>query len=226
MRGKSIAFIGADGAGKSTVIGRLLDIWPDSSRYIYMGASVERANYSLPTSRWSTRRKHRAMGSSLGEAEVLPPTAMMTSEQKRKLPKNPLVKFVGLLNRVAEQWYRQMVIVSFKVRGYLVLCDRHFVFDYCPDRPRQDLPLSIRIHHWHLSHLYPLPDLVIFLDAAPEVLFKRKPEWTIEHLERQREGILEQARHVPNFVSVDASRDIETVVAEAADAVRRLYNAS
>ena len=224
LRGKSIAFVGADGAGKSTVIGSLLDNWPEICRYIYMGASIERANYSLPTSRWTTRRKLRALGSTLDDPNVLPPTAIMTPEQRERLGGNHIVKALGLVNRVLEQWFRQLIVTTFKLQGFAVLCDRHFLFDYCPNLERSNLPLSVRIHHWLLAHAYPRPDMVIFLDADPAILLQRKPEWPIEHLERQRSDILDQAKYLRNFVRVDVSRNLEAVLSDVADKVRRMQS--
>ncbi len=85
---------------------------------------------------------------------------------------------------------------SYRRRGFAVLFQtRHFVFDFAPEIAGDDVPLDKRIHGWCLQHLYPRPNLVIFLDA-PEALLLRaaKGSRQSEELERRRQGFL-QYRH-------------------------------
>ena len=55
----TVALIGADGAGKTTVARRLPDLLPVPVRYLYMGVSTDSSNVMLPTTR-VTRRIKRA----------------------------------------------------------------------------------------------------------------------------------------------------------------------
>ena len=57
----TVALIGADGAGKTTVARRLPDLLPVPVRYLYMGVSTDSSNVMLPTTR-VTRRIKRATG--------------------------------------------------------------------------------------------------------------------------------------------------------------------
>jgi phosphoglycerate dehydrogenase-like enzyme/thymidylate kinase len=217
-RGLAVAVVGADGAGKSSVIHSLLRETAVPFRYVYMGASIESANYSLPSSRWLTRRKRRLLRPVIRESSPLPPAALMTASMQERLGGTAFIKAAGFVNRVLEEWYRQCVVWIFRWRGYVVLCDRHFLFEYCPDSPaQQDRAASWteRAHAWLLRHLYPRPDLTLFLDAPAETLHARKPEWALAHLTRQREGILAQSRVTPEFVTLDANEPLERVVAAA-----------
>ena len=83
----------------------------------------------------------------------------------------------GLANRLAE-WYRQLIAQAFPTRGSIVVFDRHFLADYHafdvagravvePAHPRVDAHARV-----------PRPDLVVLLDAPPEVLVARKGEGT------------------------------------------------
>ena len=216
----TVAFVGADGSGKSTVIDRILQSSTVPMKYIYMGASTDSANVILPTTRLLLYIKRRRLARVLKTSERLPPSALMTSNMKEALPSGNITKMIGLVNRVAEEWYRQLYVWIFRLRGYIVLCDRHFLFEYCPDAelgPSTDQRLSIRIHAWILRRLFPRPDLVIFLDASAETLYARKPEWPLKHLEKQRADITKQGQRCDNFVKIDASQPLESVISKVRD---------
>jgi len=147
----------------------------------------------------------------------MPPIELMTEKMKAKLHRGPFLKVLGMINRIAEEWYRQLIVWSYRLRGYSVLCDRHYLFEYCPDNRSSRQPsirLSERIHKWQLSRLYPEPDIVIFLDAEARILHSRKPEWTLDYLETQRARIREQGKVTRHFIVVDAGQPFEAVVDE------------
>src|SRR5690606_19709888 len=81
--------------------------------------------------------------------------------------------------------------------------------------------LARRIHGAYLRRCYPDPDLVIVLDAPPDVLHARKGEGTLAELTSRRAEYLSYARTVRRAVIVDASRPLEhvmQVVVRAVDA--------
>jgi thymidylate kinase len=71
-----------------------------------------------------------------------------------------------------------------------------------------------RLHRWFLTHLYPVPDMVIYLDAPAEVLFARKAEKGVEELARRRQGFLQLKDGYTGFVVVDATQPIQQVYAD------------
>ncbi len=62
------------------------------------------------------------------------------------------------------------------------------------------------------SRLMPQPDVVVFLDAEPEVLLARKQEVSREALATAREKYLVLAASHPRFRVVDASQPLEKVI--------------
>jgi thymidylate kinase len=70
-----------------------------------------------------------------------------------------------------------------------------------------------------LNHIYPQPDLVIFLDAPPEVLFSRKGETTLDYLQQKRKTFLEQGKKTANFVRIDATQPIDAVFAKVTQTI-------
>lgn len=217
----TVALIGPDGAGKTTVARRLPEVLPMPVEYVYMGVNPDSSSHLLPTTRLVHAVK-RARGTDSDTAGPRDPAAV---ERPARGPARRAVRFVRsslrLANRLAEEWHRQLVAWRHVRRGTVVVFDRHFFADYYaydvahPGRRS----LTRRLHGLVLSRLYPQPDLVVYLDAPPEVLFARKGEGTVESLARRREDYRDLAGVMKNFVIVDAGRPLGEVTAEVAEVV-------
>jgi thymidylate kinase len=103
------------------------------------------------------------------------------------------------------------------IRTQLTLFDRCF-YDLLVD--------SKRIRYggppWLLRaavRMSPGPDLVVLLDAPPEVLRARKQEVPLEEVARQRAAYLELARNLPSAVVVNAAQRPEEVIHDALEAI-------
>lgn len=206
-----VALIGADGAGKTTVA-RLLEA--ESAvpvAYIYLGVNAEASNQLLPTTRllrWLKRRRNVV-------EDHGPPPAAATATADWRGVRRELKAAARLANRVAEEWYRLAVSARLQRRGVLVVYDRHYRADYVAHDMAGGVGLTWdrRLHGWLLRR-YPEPDVVIFLDAEPEVLLARKGEGTIADLERRREDYRQVVATTHRSVTVDVSRPIDDVMAE------------
>lgn len=209
----TVALIGPDGAGKTTVARRLERSLPMPAKYLYMGVNADSSNHLLPTTRL-VRAIKRARGVSPDTGG--PPHHRRTRQRPQGAVRRGLASLksaLRLANRLAEEWYRQYRAWSYLRRGAVVVFDRHFFSDYyaydIAEGPT--LPISRRIHGFLLARVYPKPDLVIYLDAPPETLLARKGEGTLESLARRRREYLDLADLTGHFEIVDASRPLDEV---------------
>ena len=211
--GFTVALIGPDGAGKTTVARRLEGSLDVPVKYLYMGVNPDASNHLLPTTRLAhaLKRRRGALPDTAGPpdperpAKVAPRGLRRVSSTSRSL--------LRLANRLAEEWHRQLVASHHLRRGAIVVFDRHFFADYYVyDVVRNgNRSLARRIHGFVLRRFYPRPDLVVYLDAPPEALLARKGEGTLESLARRRGEYLELSRVLKPFHVVDASRSLDEV---------------
>lgn len=235
-RGFSVALIGPDGAGKTTVARRLPGRLSRPTSYVYMGVAVESSSHLLPTTRLVERVKRRrarvrstALAPTGPGSATPPPTAGGAPTRRRRGGAKGVLRGAAsslkLVNRLAEEWYRQGIVWRAVRRGRVVVLDRHFYIDYhAADVVAADRTIRRRIHGWVLANLYPRPDLTIYLDAPAEVLLARKGEGTLESLERRRSDYLAVGQLVPHFEVVDATRPLEVVIDDVVVRVEAFAN--
>jgi thymidylate kinase len=215
----TVALVGPDGAGKSTVARQVVGALPFAARYVYMGVNLEASRTMLPTTRLALAIKHRRGGRADMTGRVGSGPADAT--RPRRGPFGGIKASLRMTNWIAEEWYRQAIAWVHQRRGRVVVFDRHFFCDYYTHdvAPTGDRPLASRIHGANLRRWYPKPDLVVLLDAPADVLHARKGEGTIASIEARRQEYLAQADLFGRFVVVDARQPTEAVVAEVRDRI-------
>jgi thymidylate kinase len=219
----TVALIGADGAGKTTLARSLEATGELPVKYLYMGVNGEASNHMLPTTR-ALRALKRVLGR--GGDEGGPPDPERVLARRRKGLRGALAELKSaarLANQLCEEWYRVALARRYERRGYLVLFDRHFFADYWAHdvAAHRELSLARRLHGRLLARL-PRPDCTIVLDAPPEVLYARKPEGTLERLARRRQEYLDLHAQLERCSVVDASRPPQEVREQVLGILRSL----
>ena len=221
----TVALIGPDGSGKTTVSDRLQTELGLPVRSIYMGVNMHASDVLLPHTRLLVALRRRGRGDdpeATSDIETVRPRPTTVSRRGLASVRSSL----RLANWLAEESYRLWVARRHTRRGQVVIFDRHFFADFFSADISADAasrPLGRRVHGFMLQHVFPKPDLVVCLDAPAEVLYARKPEGTLERVRRKREDSLAALSALPQSVVVDATRPPDEVVSEVATVVRSLY---
>ena len=222
-----VAIVGADGSGKSTVaqrvVGRLGAARP--ARYVYMGMNAQSNNLALPTTRLTLALKRRMHERSTGaRRETVAGGTMRELPDLGHLPgfKGRTFEALRLVNRVAEETFRLLVVRWYLARGSVVICDRHFVYDFAL-KPLLGIPeggrWADRAHSRFLARWYPRPNLALFLDAPAEVLFARKADAPVEYLDRRQRLYRQASEVLPEFRVIDATKELDAVVDDVTAAI-------
>jgi thymidylate kinase len=200
--GLDVIFLGVDGAGKSSVIQGL--------REQLAGAFARSTCYSFPPAVLGRLLRRREGPPTLPHAE--PPRAFLASAMRAVCYWFVYSTFGYYVN-----------IHPALARSTLVLHDRHLVDGLVdPRRYRYaGSPGLLRL----IWRLVPKPDLIILLDAAPEVLQARKQELPFDEMVRQRAAYFSLVGTMPYGHVVDVARPLHQVVGDVNDIILRHLNA-
>lgn len=218
-----VALVGPDGAGKSTISQMLEEATlPFPVKRIYMGINLESSSLMLPTTRLLLYAKRAR-----GRRPDLTAVPSGNGAGARGRLRHGARELARLGVWVLEEWVREAAAAWYSARGFVVVFDRHFLADYFPgDSTPGHRGLFPQLHGWLLRHAYPKPDLVICLDAPPEVLYARKGEASVTWLARRRADYLSLAPVVPALRVVDADRPLDAVFADVVDTITNHWKAS
>ena len=199
-RGVLIAFLGPDGAGKTTIIENVTSMMPTGPypiELIYMG----KKKTFLPTShliRWFYSRPvsaNKSEGNKVGNLKSV------------RLGKEKIIDILGLINWIIEQWTRPWIPKSAKLQqDGIVLTDR-YSFDLA-NRAANSIvfyPKFLKL----LRYIFPVPDRTYLLWESPEVLYERKPENSIQKSEELLKNLRMIVRSVPNHKELRTNTTID-----------------
>jgi thymidylate kinase len=176
-RGVSVALLGPDGAGKSTLAAGLRESVPLTTRCLYMGMQP---GASVPGKTWTASSAH--------------------PRRRRRLPAR-LMRQSRRLFRFARRSALAWALVR---TGHLVIFDR-FPYDAEVHWANVSSP-GARLRLALLRRVVIRPDVVVLLDVPGEITFERKGEHSPELLELRRERYLELAARLEQAHVIDATR--------------------
>jgi len=195
-KGYLVAFMGNDGAGKSSTIEALLNI--DYFKYtgikmIYFGNN----QYMIPFLNYFMRKTYD----------------------------NKFVRLlIGMLGHIDKQYVRVLIAKYYINKGYIVLADR-YVYDELMSleynyKPTQNI-LKKFYRFIFKPRMFIKPTITFFLNVDPEVAYKRKQDYDFKLVKQNIKRYREFLSKFDEVVRIDANQSQEKVIK---DIVKRLYD--
>lgn len=204
--GKCLAFCGLDGAGKTTIIDELNEIFVSllKKKKIYYGYWRP---FVIPEIRELFGKKNSKDG--IDQAAQKGKTIVAPNRK----PKNKLVSLVKLIYYWIDFVLAPLKYGGIRSRGGVALFDRHYV-DMAVHPHRFEMEISGKLIML-LYKLIPKADYTFFLYCTPEEILQRKREFAADELKEQTEKYLEIGRSIRNFVPIHTN----TTIAEEIDEI-------
>ena len=143
-----------------------------------------------------------------------------TTQPHGKPARSYFGSFAKVLFLFSDYWLGYWIRVRpLLARSSLLVFDRYFD-DVMADPQRFRVEKMARLTRF-ISRIIPVPDVVLVLDAPPEIVHDRKQELGISEIGRQREAYLALApKPGTRFVRViDGSQELDCVIAQACAAI-------
>jgi thymidylate kinase len=128
---------------------------------------------------------------------------------------------IPLFGRIAQSVRLGLEARAARTRGRVVVFDRH-PYDALV-APRRPVGTMRRVRRRLLARSAVRPDLVLLLDASPEVLYARKAEHDVDELERQRRAYRALEAQLPQLATVDVGREPDVIRREATRLIWHRY---
>lgn len=211
-QGTVVAFLGPDGAGKSTTIAairrRLKDIGL-GSKVAYLGpwgGSILNLRKIVSLLHLTPyRNDYKAYD----KGRLTERPGPLKGLKKVRFQIRSGLYYFFLLFEMLARW--QLLVMPLLRQGKIVLCDR-YIYDILTGYKNKPMDYHVGLRE-RICNLFPRPDFGILLDAEPEVIFARKPQLSPKQLQRSRKTYQEIA-HKYGFIRLDTSEDVKITVSE------------
>lgn len=203
--GKVLAFCGLDGAGKTTILDEMNDMFVNllKSKKVYYGYWRP---YVFPEIRELFGKKNSKEGVDKRAQKGV------TVLEPEKKPKNSIVSFVKLCYFWLDYVLAGCKYGSIHQRGGMVLFDRHYIdMAVHPQRFEMKLPQCLILL---LYKFIPKADFTFFLYCTPEEILKRKEEFTAEEIKQMTDDYIEVGKKIKNFVPIHTNTTIAQEIDE------------
>jgi len=205
-KGAFVVLLGLDGSGKTTLARRLIVLASKTKtvsgvRYFHWLPSLgSRFEFPLPEPGNQPRKTERPFG------------ALHSLLSAARLARN-------IIRAQLAWWLRLRPLCN---RGHLVIADRYF-YNYHLD------PLSVKYFgpRWLLAlagHFFPKPDVVITLNAPPEILLSRKQELSKQQIYEQAATLEKLDFGDARVIRADATESPEVVANKVMDELVRILS--
>jgi thymidylate kinase len=191
--GYTIALCGLDGAGKTTILNYLNEIFVDvlKKKKVYIGYWRP---YLFPEIKSLFEKKNSKNASN--EVDTI---------EKRR-PKGKLISFFKLMYYLFDYMVGVLRYKGIQNRGGVVLFDRHYI-DMIIYPQRFEIGLSKATILFFYKFI-PKPDYIFFLWTTPEEIHKRKKEFSQDEIQKQINDYILTGKKIKNFIPIKTDKSV------------------
>lgn len=216
-KGKLIAFVGPDGSGKTTIIERVSEYL----RPYFCNVKTYHMRYEI-FPELKTGFGLSSMKGTLGKTEE---DQASQNQRKKKSKKRSLVSIVAswivVIYYTLEFMVGNVIADHYKRKKELIMYDRYY-YDHFLQPTTRDLIYPFRKI---LLRLVKKPDLVVHLNADPNVVYARKQELKPKEIEAQNQYIERILHDVDTAITINTSvKDIDEISKEVFCACKKLLS--
>lgn len=204
--GKCLAFCGLDGAGKTTILDEMNDMFVNllKSKKVFYGYWRP---FVIPEIRELFGKKNSKEGIDQKCQKG------MTIIEPEKKSKNKVLSIVKLLYYWLDFMLALKKYGNIRSRGGMVLFDRHYIdMIVHPQRFEMELPKNLILF---MYKFIPKADYTFFLYCTPDEILKRKKEFTKDEIIQMTDDYMNVGRKIRNFIPIHTN----TTVAEEIDEI-------
>lgn len=225
-RGVHIAFMGVDGAGKSTTVEHVQRLLDEAGKikyqFVYMGPwgfvrspllkKVYEWKLFPPKDDWFDLIRQKLSGKKVSHS-LLPMVAKWLS--------GTLKGFIYYFAVYVEMWYRYLREVKPNVaRGRIVLSDR-YVYDLRYIYKKRPIN-QFRTWRWFVCKFFPQPDRVVFIWNNADDIISRKPQLGAEEINEFQAYYRKVLANIPT-IEKQSNRAPEEIAAEIVEEIMKIY---
>lgn len=203
--GFCLAFCGLDGAGKTTIIDELNDMFTDllKSKKVFYGYWRP---FVLPEIR-------ELFGRENSKAHVDKEAQKgVTVVEPEKKPSGRIASFIKFVYYWLDYMLANRKYGSIRERGGMAFFDRHYI-----DTVVFPLRFGLKVSKFTMLLFYkfiPKADYTFFLYCTPEEIRRRKEEFSIEEIKEQTMNYMSVGAKIKNFVPIETNKTIAVEIDE------------
>jgi len=223
--GIHVAFMGVDGAGKSTTIQAVQDFLDEAGKVkqtlVYMGPwgqirspllrFVYKHDVFPPKEDWKARFRQKLRG--------LEPRSYFYIMKKWLFG---IVKgWIYYPAVYSELWYRYWKEVRPRIRKNFIVLEDRYVYDLryiYKKRPMR----QFRFWRWFICKFFPTPNLIVFLHNEPHKIVERKPQLDTKEIQLFQQYYQKALKNLP-VLSVKTDRSPQEIAHQIVDEMMKHY---